>query len=192
MALKYIKEQKFDLFLETMKNIVPEKTEKSNPVIKSASMIIININLYNVSRQFGKIIIENPVKIPQEISLDLTYDLLLRQERLEEDFKKYNGRSNKDPIISSNKWDLLANEVLILTLGSGYDNDLWPFARSCWKSLWQSRKYNEQAVDKLIEFGKSYSVEPVPKIGKKVVTKEQMLKFSKTLPPVFKNKSSKK
>jgi len=186
--LSFVKERKASSAVSDLISSVPSQIKSATPVERAAALILSNILLLVGSKAWGRGVLFAPAKIGREIIVDAVCVMADEHARLEASASSLNGRPVTDPALAAFRWEVMANEVVTLTLGMGLDPNARDVAVSSWKSLWAARRFSEEAVKAMAHYAKAYSVEPTPKIDGKRPDVATLRRFGQTLPPMFRPK----
>lgn len=187
--LSFVKERKASSAVEALIPSISSSIGASAPPERAAALILSNALLLVGARAWGREILVSPDRMDRETIVEAVCVMTDEHARLEDAATTLNGRAITDPALAAFRWEVMANEIVTLTIGMG----LHPSARSvvyaCWKSLWASRRFGDEAVKAMTYYAKSYSVEPTPRINGKRPDVAMLRRLSGTLPPMFRKKS---
>jgi hypothetical protein len=186
--LSYVKERKASSAVSALIPSVPALIKSSTPVERSAALILSNILLLVGSKVWGRDVLISPAKLNSETAVEALCVMADEHARLEATASALNGRPISDPALSAFRWEVMANEIVTLTLAQGFDPETRPVVYGSWKSLWAARRFTDDAVKAMAYYAKSYSVEPTPRIDGKRPDVATLRRFGNSLPPMFRTK----
>lgn len=186
--LSFVKERKAVSAVSDLISSVPAQIKAATTVERAAALILANVLLLVGSKAWGRGVLLAPTKMDREIIVDAVCIMVDEHARLEASASSLNGRPVSDPALSAFRWEVVANEVVTLTLGMGLDPNARSVVYASWKSLWSARRFSDEAVKAMAYYAKSYSVEPTPKIDGKRPDVVMLRRLGQTLPPMFRPK----
>jgi len=184
----FVKQRKAENVVGTLASSTPEAVDKASSIERAAALVLTNVLMFVGAKSWGRQLIERPAALPRNTAIDAVCLLADEHARLESAADTLDGRPVTDPAIMAYRWELLANEVVTLTVGSGFSADAAQAMRQCWKSLWSARRSCDDAVRAMMFYAKSYSIEPTPRIDGLVPSADFLRKMGRTLPPTFRRK----
>lgn len=185
----FIHERKALESLERVSDGAAERIATNTPVRRAAALAVANATLIVSAKKWGKNVSHAPMKLTPEISAEAVSAFSDRLDRLSLNAESLQGRPAGDPAVDSFKWDLMATEVLILTLGASLSSEAAKEAGKCWKSLWAARRRAEDAARLMMHFSKSYSTTPIPLASpSEKVSLERLISLASVLPPMYRPK----
>lgn len=154
-------------------------------VERCSALAVSNALLLKAASHWGREISHQPMKIqPDTIAtvLDALHD---QYTRLEGAFDNTDGSNQKDIYVMACKWEMVATQVVMVTVGASLSRDYANVARQAWGLLAKSRHVAQDAVNTLFEYGKVYQDSPVPLLPGKQPTKSYLFALATNLPPMF-------
>jgi len=186
-----VRERKAVAALEALASSTPSAVSDASPVERAAALVLCNLLLIICSKDWGRAVLEAPGRIDRRIAADAVLLMAERRSVLAASATQLDGRRADDPSVSAFRWEMLANEIVTLTLGSGLSPAAGKAMAACWKSLWTSRRACDDAVRAMARYAKAYTVEPTPRIDGKRPSEEYLRRLGGTLPPMFRPKAGK-
>jgi hypothetical protein len=186
--LSFVKERKASAVMAALVPSVPTLIRTATPTERAAALVLSNVLLIVGSRAWGRSLLISPAKMERDVVVEALCIMADEHARLEGTAAALNGRAISDPALSAFRWELMANEIVTLTIGMGLDPSVRPIVYGSWKSLWAARRFGEDAIKAMAYYAKSYSVEPTPKIDGKRPDVAMLRRLGQTLPPMFRNK----
>jgi hypothetical protein len=153
-------------------------------------LVVGNVLLLAGSKAWGRAVLDAPASLEKGHATDAVCHLVDQHARLVAVVPTLDGRPSSDPVVLAHRWELLANEVVTLTLGASLLPQAYPAAVSCWRSIWLARREGPEAVRAMLAYAKAYSVDCVPLVDGKAASPDLLLKLSATLPPMFRPKAA--
>jgi hypothetical protein len=189
----FIHERKALESLERVSDGAAERIASNTPVRRAAALAVANATLIVSARKWGRNVTHAPMKLSPEVAAEAVSAFSDRLDRLSLNAESLQGRPSGDPAVDSFRWDLMATEVLVLTLGASLSANAAREAGKCWKHLWSARRSAEDAAQLMMHFSKAYSTPPIPlsSPGEKVTLK-RLVTLASVLPPMYRPKKKAK
>lgn len=187
-----LRERKAVAVLAGLASSTPLSVASASPAERAAALILCNIILILGAKEWGRAALEAPSRLDKGLSSDLVCLMAERRVALVAAASQLDGRYRDDPAVSAYRWELLANEIVTLTVGSGLSPAAAKAMVTCWKSLWVSRRACDEAIKSMSRYAKAYTVEPTPRIDGKRPSEEYLRRLGSTLPPMFRPKGGAK
>lgn len=152
---------------------------------RCSALAVSNALLLKSASHWGREITHQPMKIkPEKITavLDALHDQYVR---LEAAFDNTDGSNMHDIYVMACKWEMVATQVVMVTVGASLSREYANVANQAWKHLAKSRHVAQLAVNSLLEYGKFYKDSPVPLLPGKQPTKHYLFALATNLPPMF-------
>jgi len=187
----FVQERKAAAALESLAPAAPSNVASAPPMERAAALIVCNALLLRASSAYGRLVLEAPSRLDPSVAAEAVCHLVDIRLRMEASAQALDGRAETDPAVAAFRWEMLANEVATLTMGSALSPDAARAMRRCWHSMWLARRAREEAVRAMTAYAKAYSADPIPAINGKRATDDLLRKLGGTLPPMFRPKAGK-
>lgn len=154
-------------------------------VERCSALVVANALLLKAASVWGKEISHQPMKIRREtiaVALDALYD---RYSQLEGTFDMTDGSSAKDVYVMACRWEMMATQVVMTTIGASLARENAMMASQAWKLLGKSRHAAHDAVKALVQYGKTYDDSPIPLTQGRSATPSYLHALATNLPPMF-------
>lgn len=189
----FIQERKAVESLEAVAAGVVDRLAAATPVRRAAALAVANATLIASAPKWGKEVTHAPMKMSPKVAAEAVSAFANSREKLIHNSEELNGRPATDPAVDAFQWDLMAHEVLIVTLGASLNPAAASAAGKCWKRLYASRRHAENAARLMMHFSKSYSTSPIPMASKKEkLTEKKLISLASVLPPMYRPKKAKR
>lgn len=178
----FVKERKAVAALESLSPGIQEFAAGCTPVERAAALAAANAMLITGAKAWGRAYSHEPMRLGNEAAWDAVCVLADRHAGLEAAASDLVGRPASDLQASAWKWDTLATQVVMVTVGCSLDRRYAAAARDGWKTLWSARRAAREAARRMDEHSRAYSVAPVPGRRTDLAYLETL---ASTLPPMF-------
>lgn len=184
----FVNERKAVNALAALVSTTPASVTSATPVERAAALILSNVLLVVGSRTWGREVLHAPNRLPRQVAVDAVCVMADEHARLETAAAALDGRSINDPAVRALRWEVMANEVVTITIGVSLVEKGQASVRECWKALWGSNRSRDEALKVMAQYAKAYSIEPTPRIGGKRPSEDYLRKLGSALPPMFRPK----
>lgn len=165
--------------------------ESVSAVERCSALAVSNALLLKAAQHWGQEITHQPMKINPDViaaSLDALHE---RYQSLEEKFDITDGSNIKDIYVMACKWEMVATQVVMVTIAASLSRDYAITARQAWGLLAKSRHVAAEAVLGLVQYGKTYQDSPIPLLPGKHPTQQYLYALATNLPPMFRSSAKK-
>lgn len=152
---------------------------------RCSALAVANALLLKAASHWGREITHQPMKIGKgtaQVLLDVLYEQYVK---LEAAFDSTDGSSVDDVYVMACKWEMVATQVVMVTIGASLSREYANAARQVWILLGKSRVASKEAVKALMEYNSVYQVSPVPLPLGREVNRGYLMSLATSLPPIF-------
>jgi|HigsolmetaGSP11D_1036233.scaffolds.fasta_scaffold00961_10 hypothetical protein len=171
--------------LEALAETAPSTVSRARLDIRAAALILSNSLLLEGSRIWGRAVVEAPRRMDRLTAIDAVCVMADQRLKLDAAAEAIDGRPTSDPAVFAFRWEIIANEVVTLTVGASLSPEAAQAMLRCWKSLWDARRFCDEALRLIAHYEKSYSAEATPRINGRKPSRELLSRLGSTLPPMF-------
>lgn len=157
------------------------------PAERSAVMIVAHAMLRDAAKDYGKEVLSNPTKLPKTDLAEILARLGVSHRKLSASLAAVADHVSGDVVYKGTLRQIRATEVVIVTVGIGWDKALLVPARQVWKSMWTARTHAVEAVRLVMAFQTAMHERALP--ASQAGGPEQMVLLATTVPAMFRTKA---
>lgn len=160
------------------------------PQERSGALAVTNSLMIAGSKTFGANFAMKPMALDVEVAGNAVLELYGRRQEI------LNGADNleqieaENPIFLAFKRELTACEVALLTAGACFHPPAAKEAARCWRLLGSSTSFAKYAVEDLLIYQKTHSLNAVMTIDGKMPDAKQLYNLASVLLPLFRPKKA--
>lgn len=185
---EFIKERKAAAALDLVVERLPGTLASCSGMERCAARAVANAMLLAGVGDYGRDFAHAPMKLDPIKAFDAVSNLADRHRQKCDAGDSLSGRPAHDPVFSAYKWEMLAIETVMVTIGCSIHGDARSSARTTWESLKKVGMHADDAVRALQIYAKAYSIDPVPMVSGRKIDKAYLVSLASHLPPMFRPK----
>lgn len=174
--------------LEETAEIVLKRLETLTPVERAGALAVTNSLMIVGASQYGSNFAMKPMALDEEIAIDAILELRDRQQTLLASEQNLEGVHANDPNFGAFRRELSAIEVAMMTAGARMHQKSREAAPKCWRLLGRSTSFAKYAVDDLLLYQKTHSLNAVVTVDGKTPDAKQLYNLASVLLPLFRPK----
>ena len=155
---------------------------------RSAVMIVAHAMLRDAAIDYGKEVLSNPTKLPKVELAEILARLGASHRKLSASLAAVADHVSGDVVYKGTLRQIRATEVVIVTIGMGWDKALLVPARQVWKCMWTARTHAVEAVRLVLAFQSAMHERALPE--SQAGGPEKMVVLATTVPAMFRTKAA--
>lgn len=185
---EFIKERKATAALDAVSLRLPRTLASCSGVERCAAKGVANAYLLAGAADYGSEFAHAPMKLRPETVYDAVCGLADQHRQKLDASDALSGRPAIDPVFSAWKWEMLALELVIVTVGCSIHGDARICAGKTWDALKKVGMHVDEAVGAMQNYGRIYSIDPVPSVGRRKIDRAWLVSLTSHMPPMYRRK----
>jgi hypothetical protein len=184
---EFIKERKAQATLDLVAQRLPRTLSSASGVERCAAKGVANAYLLAGVGDYGHDFAHAPLQLAAETVYDAVANLGDRHRQKVDASESLSGRPAHDPVFSAWKWEMLALELVIVTVGCSIHGDSRVAASKTWDALKAKAigMHVDAAVNAMQIYAKTYSIDPVPRVGNRKIDRQWLVSLTSHMPPMY-------
>lgn len=182
---EFIKERKAHATLDLVAQRLPRTLSSSSGIERCAAKGVANAYLLAGVADYGHDFAHAPMRLGAETVYDAVANLGDHHRQKLDASESLSGRPAHDPAFSAWKWEMLAMELVIVTVGCSIHGDSRVAASKTWAAMKTLGMHVDEAVKAMQLYAKTYSIDPVPRVGNRKVDRQWLVSLTSHMPPMY-------
>jgi hypothetical protein len=182
---EFIKERRALATLDQVAQRLPKSLSSATGLERCAAKGVANAYLLAGVAEFGPEFAHAPMKLRPEVVYDAVGNLGERHRQTLDSSVSLSGRPAHDPVFSAWKWEILALELVIATVGCSIHGESRLAASKCWGAMKSVGIHVDDAVKAMLTYAKTYSIDPVPAVGTRKIDRQWLVSLTSHMPPMY-------
>lgn len=185
---EFIKERRALAALDAVSQRLPKTLSSCSGVERCAAKGVANAFLLAGASDYGKDFAHAPMRLRPETVYDAVANLSDQHRQKLDAADALSGRPAVDPVFAAWKWEMLALELVIVTVGCSIHGDARQAAGTTWNALKKVGLHVDEAVRAMQNYARIYSIDPVPAVGSRKIDRAWLVSLTSHMPPMYRKK----